>query len=56
MKAVGYTLDAIMEEFGAARVDVTVPRMLLYRRKRQAAGASNRTCNADAGSVRACFN
>src|SRR5262249_41597740 len=57
VKAVTYTLDMILEDFGAIRVrDVTVPRMLLYRRKRLAAGCSNRTCNADAGTVRACFN
>jgi integrase len=58
VKAVTYTLDAIMAELGEhARVrDVTVPRMLLYRTKRLAARCSNRTCNADASAVRACLN
>jgi integrase len=58
LKAVTYTLDAVMAEVGEhARVrDVTVPRMLLYRTKRLAARCSNRTCNADAGAVRACLN
>ena len=58
VKAVTYTLDMIQAELGAhARVrDVTVPRLLLYRRKRLAAGCSNRTCNADTGALRACFN
>jgi integrase len=57
VKSVTYTLEALMVELGAhARVrDVSVPRMLLYRRKRLAAGVSNRTANADAGTLRACL-
>ena len=58
VEAVGYTLDAILAELGdGARVrDATVPRLLLYRTKRRSAGCSNRTCNADAGALRACLN
>jgi hypothetical protein len=58
VKAVGYTLDALIAEVGAHDLvrDVTFPRLLLYRRKRLAAGCSNRTCNADAGTLRACLN
>jgi integrase len=56
--AVGYTLEALLAELGeGARVrDATVPRLLLYRTKRLAAGCSNRTCNADTGTLRACLN
>jgi integrase len=57
VKAVGYTLDALMAELGPhARVrDASVPRLLLYRRKRLAAGISNRTANADAGTLSTCL-
>jgi integrase len=56
--AVSYTLDKFVAEIGdGARVkDATVSRILLYRTKRLAAGASNRTCNADTGTIRACMN
>jgi integrase len=58
VKAVGYTLDAILAELsdGARIRDVSVPRILLYRTKRLAAGVSNRTCNSDSGILRACLN
>ena len=58
VKAVGYTLEAILAELGdGARVrDANVPRILVYRTKRMAAGCSNRTCNADTGTLRACLN
>jgi integrase len=58
VSAVRYTLDALLADLGdGARVrDANVPRILLYRTKRLAAGSSNRTCNADTGALRACLN
>lgn len=56
-KAVGYTLDALLAALGeGARIrDLTVPRLLLHRTKRLAAGVSNRTANADCNALRAAL-